>query len=102
MIKRRVVTPVQVLKAFSSGKSTTDIARELMVPESSIYNLLVMAREAQRLFHDPADPTAAPISEQTMEVFKRWHRLSFPEVQGVEDGSGVDDRGSSQKQKYKG
>lgn len=102
MIKRPVVTPVQVIEAFNSGKSTADMARELMVPEASIYNLLVVAREAQRLFHDPDNPSTATLSESTLESYKRWHRLSFPEVQSVEDGGGVDDRGSGQKQKYKG
>ena len=96
---RPTVTPVQVLNSFRSGKSTADMAKELLVPESSIYKLLVIAREAQRLFHDPADPSPATLHESTVAQYQRWHRLSFPEVHGVEDASDLADSSTSKRQK---
>jgi len=96
---RPQVTPTQVLEAFNSGKSTADMARELLVPESSIYKLLVIAREAQRLFHDPDNPTAPTVHESAVAQYKRWHRLSFPEVHGVEDASDLANSRASKRQK---
>jgi len=99
MTERTKVTPVQVLEAFRSGKSTADIARELLVPEASIYKLLVIAREAQRLFHDPADPSSTALHESAVAQYQRWHRLSFPEVHGVADASDLGNSRASKRQK---
>jgi hypothetical protein len=99
MIKRPTVTPVQVLESFRSGKSTADMAKELFVPEASIYKLLVIAREAQRLFHDPADPSSTALHESAVASYQRWHRLSYPEVHGVEDASDLGNSRASKRQK---
>lgn len=99
MIKRPVVTPVQVMEAFSSGKSTADMAKELMIPEASIYNLLIVAREAQRLFHDPDSHPTATLSESAVAQYKRWHRLSFPKVHGMENASDLANSSASKRSK---
>ena len=99
MIKRPTVTPMQVMEAFRSGKSTADIAKELLVPEAYIYKLFVIAREAQRLFHDPANPSSPAFDESAVAQYKRWRRLSFPEVHGVEDTSDLADSGASKRSK---
>jgi len=96
-INRSTVTPVQVMSSFRSGKSTADIAKELLVPESSIYRLLVIAREAQRLFHDHNCPISTTIHESAVAQYERWHRLSFPEVHGVENASDLADCGAGKR-----
>ena len=101
MIKRPVVTPVQVIEAFNSGKSTADMAKELMIPEASIYNLLIVAREAQRLFHDPdpANSSSSALNESAVAQYQRWHRLSFPEVHRMENASDLADCSASKRSK---
>ena len=99
MSNRPTVTPMQVLEAFRSGKDTAEMSKELMVSEASIYKLLVVAREAQRLFHDPARPFSPALHESAVAQYKRWHHLSFPEVHGVEDASDLADSSASKGQK---
>ena len=96
---RPTVTPMQVMEAFSRGKSTADIARELLVPEASIYRLFVIAREAQRLFHDPDNPITPALYESAVAQYERWHRLSFSEVHAMENTSDPADSNASKRQK---
>jgi hypothetical protein len=98
-VNRPTVTPMQVMEAFRSGKSTADIARDLLVPEASIYRLFVIAREAQRLFHDPDNPITPALDESAVAQYERWRRLSFPEVHGVEDASNLADSSAGERQK---
>jgi len=99
MTEFKKVSPVQVMEGFRSGKSTADMAKELMVSEASVYKLLVIAREAQRLFHDPARPLSTALHESAVAKYKRWQRLSFPEIHAMEDASNLADSSPSKGQK---
>jgi len=98
-VNRPTVTPMQVMEAFRSGKSTADIARDLLVSEASIYRLFVIAREAQRLFNDPDNTTTPALNESAVAQYERWRRLSFAEVHGVEDASDLADSSASKRKK---
>lgn len=66
------LTPQQIIDAFRDGKDTATIAKELTVPEASVYKLLAVAKEAQRLFHDnTGDPDPAPVNQSPMARGKK-------------------------------
>ena len=99
MTESKKVSPVQVMEGFRSGKSTADMAKEMQVSEASVYKLLVIAREAQRLFHDPACPLSPALHESAVAKYKRWQRLSFPEIHAMEDARDLADSSPSKRQK---
>ena len=66
------LTPQQIIDAFREGKDTATIAKELTVPEASVYKLLAVAKEAQRLFHDnTGDPYPTPVDKPSVARRKK-------------------------------
>jgi hypothetical protein len=66
------LTPEQILEAFTAGKDTATIAKELMVPEASVYKLLAVAKDVQGLFDDnTGDPDPAPVNQSPMARGKK-------------------------------
>ena len=66
------LTPQQIIDAFRDGKDTATIAKELTVPEASVYKLLAIAKDVQRLFHDnTGDPNPTPLNQSPMARGKK-------------------------------
>jgi hypothetical protein len=66
------LTPQQIVDAFREGKDTATIAKELMVPEASVYKLLAIAKDVQGLFHDnTGDPNPTPVDQPFMARGKK-------------------------------
>jgi hypothetical protein len=66
------LTPEQILEAFRDGKDTATIAKELMVPEASVYRLLAIAKDVQGLFHDnTGNLNAAAVDQPPMARGKK-------------------------------